>query len=164
MKNLVFKTFAILVLSFFSISNSNAQMTACTPTALDPFPCGTACTQITVVNSNVPCNLSLYWGYFNCSQLTGFDAPIASGTSSTKIGPCARCNDQLPCECPNKIMLMDQTNTLFWPWGDLTTLFSNGNSVYRHVQNICPGCGPGGVRIDIVISPSNNVTITFTCD
>jgi hypothetical protein len=164
MKNLVFKTFAILVLSFFSISHSNAQMTACTPTALDPFPCGTACMEITVVNVNVPCGLSLYWGYSSCSQLIGFDAPIVAGTSSTKIGPCARCNDQLPCECPNKIMLMDQTNTLYWPWGDLTTLFSSGNSVYRNVQNICPGCDPKGVKVEITINSATKATIKFSCE
>lgn len=162
MKNLVFKTFAILVLSFFSISNSNAQMTACTPTVLDPFPCGAACTEITVVNVDVPCGLSLYWGYFNCSQLIGYNAPINMGDSIIKTGPCARCNDQLPCECPNKIMLMDQTNTLFWPWGDLTTLFSSGNSIYSNVQNICSGCGVKGVKIEIIII-SSKATIKFSC-
>jgi hypothetical protein len=158
MKNLVFKTFAILVLSFFSISNSNAQMTACTPTVLDPFPCGAACTEITVVNVDVPCGLSLYWGYFNCSQLIGYNAPINMGDSIIKTGPCARCNDQLPCECPNKIMLMDQTNTLFWPWGNLTSM---SNSLYSNVQNICGACI--GVNVQIIITGTNSATIRFSC-
>ena len=148
MKNLVFKTFAILALSFFINNQSYGQMIPCTPTIINPNPCGTACMEITVVN-NTNCPLSLYWGYSKCAHLIGFSTPVLPGTSVTKTGPCA--------ECP--------TNTLFWPWGDITTMFPNGDSKYDNIQNICSSCGANGVNvfIDIDQSTSNKATIFFSC-
>ncbi len=162
MKNLVFKTFAILVLSFFINNQSYGQMIPCTPTIINPNPCGTACMEITVVN-NTNCPLSLYWGYSKCAQLIGYSTPVLPGTSVTKTGPCAECPDQSGCECPNKIMVMDNTNTLFWPWGDITTMFPNGDSKYTNVQNICSGCPGGVVKIEVFIISTTKATIVFSC-
>lgn len=139
------------------IGNSlKAQMIACQPADCPP------CMTITVEN-NLPaasgCNLLLYWGYQGCTYINGFDVPIPPGGSSTKTGPCAKCpGDNSVCECPNKIYVLDNTSSAFYPWGNMTQMFSNGNSTHTNITNICSGYT---IAIDINITGPNSATITF---
>jgi|GEM_PF-6551468 len=151
------RTIGLIAITLIVGNSLKAQMTLCQPSDCPP------CMTITVDN-RLPagCNLLLFWGYQGCGDVLGFDVPIAPGASSTKTGPCAKCPDLSVCECPNKIYLLDNTNSAFYPWGNMAQMHQNGDSEYLNQPNICSACA-NGVKVQIFITGPNSATIRFSC-
>ena len=159
----------LLIFTFMLVNQSSAQMT------VPCSPCPAPCVEVDVINYT-GCDLEFCWGYGGCTypfgakwifaNTTGCFPPNPSPFPTCRMyGPCAKCpGDLSECECPDKIFIRGPGGILWWPWGNFNTMIANGNSSYvtPPLSQPCPGC-LNGVRADIVIGPSNLITITFTC-